>query len=115
MLITEETFEKHSKIIEKYAIKHLGGPIPDENKYMEVGSGESLKDRPEITHLFKDIEDPAVRAIFYPDSEISRFREKIRGPVAMTEPLFFYLINSAFMYRFHPRFFRSSYRSSSML
>lgn len=63
LLSTEETLEKHSKIVEEYAVKHLGGPIPKENKYMEVASGESLKDRPEITRLLKDIEDPAVKAI----------------------------------------------------
>jgi DNA invertase Pin-like site-specific DNA recombinase len=58
---------KHSKILEEYAEKHLGGPIPEENKYMEVGSGESLKDRPEITRLLKDIEDPEVEAILVVD------------------------------------------------
>lgn len=63
LLTTEELLEKHSKIIEEYAIKYLGGPIPDENKYMEVASGESLKDRPEISRLLKDIENPAVKAI----------------------------------------------------
>lgn len=63
LLTVEEILEKHSKIIEEYAEKHLGGPIPDENKYMEVKSGESLKDRPEITRLLKDIENPAVKAI----------------------------------------------------
>ena len=63
LLTTEEILEKHSKIIEEYAIKNLGGPIPEENKYMEVGSGESLKERPEITRLLKDIEDPKVKAI----------------------------------------------------
>lgn len=67
LLSTEEVLEKHSKIIEEYAIKYLGGPIPPENKYMEVGSGESLKDRPEITRLLKDIEDPAVKAIIVVD------------------------------------------------
>ena len=67
LLSTEEILEKHSKIIEEYAIKHLGGPIPKENKYMEVGSGESLKDRPEITRLLKDIENPAIKAIIVVD------------------------------------------------
>lgn len=63
LLSTDEILEKHSKIVEEYAVKYLGGPIPEENKYMEVASGESLNDRPEITRLLKDIEDPAVKAI----------------------------------------------------
>lgn len=63
LLSTDEILEKHSKIVEEYAIKYLGGPIPEENKYMEVASGESLKDRPEITRLLKDIENQAVKAI----------------------------------------------------
>lgn len=67
LLTTEEILERHSKIIEEYAIKNLGGPIPKENKYMEVGSGESLKDRPEITRLLKDIENPAIKAIIVVD------------------------------------------------
>lgn len=67
LLSVDETLEKHSKILEEYAIKHLGGPIPEENKYMEVGSGESLKDRPEITRLLKDIENPEVKAILVVD------------------------------------------------
>lgn len=67
LLSVDDVLEKHSKILEEYAIKHLGGPIPEENKYMEVGSGESLKDRPEITRLLKDIEDPEVQAILVVD------------------------------------------------
>lgn len=67
LLSVNEVLETHSKIIEEYAIKYLGGPIPEENKYMEVGSGESLKDRPEITRLLKDIESPSVKAIIVVD------------------------------------------------
>lgn len=67
LLSVDEILEKHSKIIEEYALRHLGGLIPDENKYMEVGSGESLKERPEITRLLKDIENPAVKAIIVVD------------------------------------------------
>ena len=67
LLSDSEVLEKHSKMLEEYAIKHLGGPIPPENKYMEIGSGESLKDRPQITRLLKDIEDPEVQAILVVD------------------------------------------------
>ena len=67
LLSDSEVLERHSKMLEEYAIKHLGGPIPEENKYMEIGSGESLKDRPAITKLLKDIEDPEVQAILVVD------------------------------------------------
>lgn len=67
LLSVDEILEKHSKIIEEYAVKYLSGPIPEENKYMEIGSGESLKERPEITRLLKDIENPAVKAIIVVD------------------------------------------------
>lgn len=67
LLSVDEVLEKHNKILDEYAEKHLGGPIPEENTYMEIGSGESLKDRPEITRLLKDIEDPEVQAILVVD------------------------------------------------
>ena len=67
LLSVDQVLEKHNKILDEYAEKHLGGPIPEENTYMEVGSGESLKDRPEITRLLKDIEDPEVQAILVVD------------------------------------------------
>lgn len=63
LLSVEEVLEKHSKILEEYAEKHLGGPIPEENKYKEVGSAESLDGRPEILKVLKKIESPAYKAI----------------------------------------------------
>ncbi len=63
LLSVEEILDKHDKIIEEYAEKYLGGPIPEENKYREVGSGESLDSRPEILRLLKAIESPAIKAV----------------------------------------------------
>lgn len=63
LLSIEEVLDKHDKIIEEYAEKYLGGPIPEENKYREVGSAESLDSRPEILRLLKAIESPAIKAI----------------------------------------------------
>ena len=63
LLSVEEVLDKHDKIIEEYAEKHLGGPIPDENKFREVGSAESLDSRPEILRLLKTIENPAIKAV----------------------------------------------------
>ena len=67
LLSVDEVLEKHNKMLDEYAEKYLGGPIPEENTYVEIGSGESLKDRPEITRLLKDIEDPEVQAILVVD------------------------------------------------
>lgn len=63
LLSVEEVLEKHDKIIEEYAEKYLGGPIPEENKYREVGSAESLDSRPEILRLLKAVESPKIKAV----------------------------------------------------
>ena len=67
LLSVEEVLEKHDKILEEYAIANLGGPIPEENKYREVGSGESLDSRPEILRLLKAVESPAIKAVMVVD------------------------------------------------
>lgn len=66
-LSVEEVLEKHARIIQGYAEKYLGGPIPEENQYKEIGSGESIKDRPEMTRLLRAIESPKIRAIIVVD------------------------------------------------
>lgn len=63
LLTLEEILEKHSKILEEYAINNLGGPIPLENKFKEVKSSERIDDRPEMLRLLKAIESPAIKAI----------------------------------------------------
>ena len=63
LLSVEEVLDKHDKIIEEYAEKHFGGPIPEENKYREVGSAESLDSRPEILRLLKTIERPDIKGV----------------------------------------------------
>lgn len=63
LLSVEEVLERHGKILEEYAIRYLGGPIPDENKYKEVASSETIDDRPEMVRLLKAVESPAVKAV----------------------------------------------------
>jgi hypothetical protein len=62
-LTLDEILEKHEKILEEYAIRNLGGPIPAENKFKEVVSSETIDGRPEMLRLLKAIESPAVKAI----------------------------------------------------
>lgn len=63
LLSVEEVLEKHEKILEEYAIANLNGPIPKENKFKEIGTGESIDDRPEMLRLLKAIESPAIKAV----------------------------------------------------
>ena len=67
LLSVEEVLEKHAKMLDEYAQNNLGGPIPEENKFKEVGSAESLDGRPEILKLLKTIESPAAKAILVVD------------------------------------------------
>lgn len=63
LLSLEEVLEKHGKILEEYAEKYLGGPIPKENKYKEVASSETIDDRPEMKRLLRTIENPQIKAV----------------------------------------------------
>lgn len=67
LLSVEEVLRRHGKILEDYAQSHLGGPIPEENKYKEVGSSETIDDRPEMLRLLKAVESPAVKAVMVVD------------------------------------------------
>lgn len=66
-LSVEEVLEKHNRMLDEYAERHLGGPIPPDHNFQEVGSGESIKDRPEMTRLLKAIENPEIKAILVID------------------------------------------------
>lgn len=66
-LSVEEVLERHDQILNDYAERHLNGPIPEKQKYKEIGSGESMDERPEILRLLKDIENPAIKAILVVD------------------------------------------------
>ena len=59
----EEVLSMHNKILEEYANDYLGGPLPEENRFREVGSSETIDSRPEMLRLLKTIERPDVKAI----------------------------------------------------
>lgn len=62
-LTVEEVLAKHEAILDEWAENNLGGKVPEENKYREVVSGETLKERPEINKVIKRIESPKIKAI----------------------------------------------------
>ena len=62
-LSVEEVLAKHETILNEWAERNLGTIIPEENKYREVVSGETIADRPEVQKVLKLIESPKIKAI----------------------------------------------------
>lgn len=62
-LTVEEVLEKHESILDAWSEKHLGAKVPEENKFREVVSGETLSERPEINKVLRLIESPKYKAI----------------------------------------------------
>lgn len=72
-LSVEEVLEKHEIMLDEWAEKFLGGKVPDKNKFREVVSGETIKDRPEFQNVLRLIESPKYKATLTVDVErISR-------------------------------------------
>ena len=58
-----EVLSKHETILQEFMKREYGFTIPEENKYREVVSGETISDRPEMQKVLKLIESPKVKAI----------------------------------------------------
>ena len=63
LMTVEEVLQKHETILDEWAIKNLGGKVPEKNKFREVVSGETLKGRPEINKVLRLIESPKYKAV----------------------------------------------------
>ena len=63
LLTVEEVLQKHEQILDEWAEKHLGAKVPEENKFREVVSGETIKERPEINKVLRLIESPKIKAV----------------------------------------------------
>lgn len=62
-LSVEEVLEKHEGILKEWGERNLDAPIPPENIYREVVSGETINSRPEFKKLLKRIESPKIKAV----------------------------------------------------
>ena len=63
LLTVEEVLAKHEEILDNWTVKTFGKKSPEENKFREVVSGETLKERPEINRLLRLIESPRYKAV----------------------------------------------------
>ena len=63
MLTIEEVLAKHESILNEWIERNLDAPIPPENCFSEVVSGETIASRPEFKKLLKRIESPEIKAV----------------------------------------------------
>lgn len=70
LLSVAEVLSKHETLLDEWVEKNLSAPIPPENRFKEVVSGESIADRPEFQKVLKLIESPKYKAVLV--VEISR-------------------------------------------
>lgn len=62
-LTVAEVLSRHESMLDDWAEKNLGARVPDQNKYREVVSGETIDDRPEICRLLTKVESPQYKAV----------------------------------------------------
>ena len=63
MLDVAEILARHETILDEYAERMWKKKIPEENKFREVVSGETIDSRPELLAILKKIESPRIKAI----------------------------------------------------
>lgn len=63
LMTVEEVLARHESILDEWSERHLGARVPEENKFREVVSGETIKERPEISKVLRMIESPKYKAV----------------------------------------------------
>ena len=63
LLTVEEVLANHEKILDEWAERHLGARVPEHNKFREIVSGETMKERPGIQKVLRMIESPKYKAV----------------------------------------------------
>lgn len=62
-LTVSETVAKHEQILDDFSMRTFGALIPENNRYREIVSGETISARPEIKKVLRLIEQPQYKAI----------------------------------------------------
>ena len=63
LMSVEEVLLKHETILNEWCERNLNGVIPEENRFREIVSGETIADRPCMVQVLKIIENPKIKAI----------------------------------------------------
>ena len=87
-LTTEEVLSNHEATLNEWAEKNLPYAIPQENRFKEIVSGESLSARTEFQKVLKMIESPNVKAVLV--KEISRLGRPDKQEIGYISKVFRY-------------------------
>jgi DNA invertase Pin-like site-specific DNA recombinase len=87
-LTVEEVLEKHERQLNEWAERNLGCPIPEKNKFREVGSGETIESRPEMQRILRMIESPKIKGVLV--KEVSRLGRPSLKEIGIISELFQY-------------------------
>ena len=87
-LTIEEVLEKHERQLDEWAERTLGSKIPEENKFREVVSGETIEARTEIQKILKMIESPKIKGVLI--KEVSRLGRPSLKEIGILSELFQY-------------------------
>lgn len=87
-LTVEEVLETHERQLNEWAERNLGRQIPENNKFREVGSGETIDSRPEMQKLLRQIESPNIKGVLV--KEVSRLGRPSLKEIGILSELFQY-------------------------
>lgn len=63
-LTVEEVLAKHETLLDEWTERHFPGQrVPEENRYREVVSGETIADRPQVQEVLRKMESPKYKAV----------------------------------------------------
>lgn len=68
-LSVEETVALHEQRLDEYSMQTWGELVPEENRYREIVSGETIAARPEVQKVLRMIEQPRYRAVLVFDPQ----------------------------------------------
>lgn len=64
VLTIPEVLARHEERLDRWVEQNVAdGPVPEKNRYRDVGSGETFASRPRMQELLRRVESPKVRAV----------------------------------------------------
>lgn len=69
LMSVEEVLKKHEQMLDSWCEKVLGGRVPEHNRFREVESAETLRERPEVNKILRLAESKKYRGILVVDPQ----------------------------------------------